>query len=134
MSHRMSRVNEQIKKELSFVMFKELDDPRIKRNLVTFTKVETSKDLHHAKVYFTCIDSSYANEVIDSLNGSRAIFLAILRKRLKIRYIPNFKFLYDSSIEKTNEVLKTIRDLRIKEEAEKQGSDSNSGNEIDEKN
>ncbi len=127
MSHRMSRVNEQIKKELSFVMFKELDDPRIKRNLVTFTKVDTSKDLHHAKVYFTCIDSSQAHEVIESLNGSRAIFLAILRKRLKIRYIPNFKFIYDSSIEKTNEVLRTIRDLKIKEEAENQNIDS--GNE-----
>lgn len=127
MSHRMSRVNEQIKKELSFVMFKELDDPRIKRNLVTFTKVETSKDLHHAKVYFTCIDSSQSGEVIESLNGSRAIFLAILRKRLKIRYIPNFKFIYDSSIEKTNEVLKTIRDLKIKEAEEEQDSDS--GNE-----
>ncbi len=118
MSHRMSRVNEQIKKELSFVMFKELDDPRIKRNLVTFTKVETSKDLHHAKVYFTCIDSSQADEVIQSLNGSRAIFLAILRKRLKIRYIPNFRFIYDSSIEKTNQVLKAIRDLEIQKETQ----------------
>ncbi len=132
MSHRMSRVNEQIKKELSFVMFKELDDPRIKRNLVTFTKVETSKDLHHAKVYFTCLDSSVSNEVIDSLNGSRAIFLAILRKRLKIRYIPNFKFIYDSTIEKTNEVLKTIRDLKIKEASEAQDVENSNDDSVKE--
>lgn len=115
MSHRMERVNELIKKELSLVISREIDDPRIKRNMITITKVETTKDLHHAKVYFVCLDKEQSSEVIKSLSSSKGLFLAILKKRLSIRYIPLFTFIYDYSIEKTNEVLKTIRDLNIKE-------------------
>ncbi len=118
MSYRIARVNELIKKELSFIISKEIDDPRIRRNMVTLTKVETSRDLHYAKVYFVCMDKGKSKEVIDSLNSSKGLFLAILKKKLAIRYIPLFTFIYDSSIEKTNEVLKTIRELdKAKENA-----------------
>ncbi len=118
MSHRMQRINELLKKEMSLVISREIDDPRIKRNMITITKVDTAKDLHHAKVYFICLDKMQSDEVIKSLNSSRGLFLAILKKRLTIRYIPTFNFIYDDSIEKTNEVLNTIRELDQKKNKE----------------
>ena len=124
MSHRIQRINELMKKEMSLVISREIDDPRIKRNMITITKVDTTKDLHHAKVYFICLDKMQSDEVIKSLNSSRGLFLAILKKRLTIRYIPTFNFIYDDSIEKTNEVLNTIRELDQKKLDQKKNEET----------
>ena len=35
---------------------KEIEDPRIKNNLITITKVDTDKDLKNAKVFFVCLN------------------------------------------------------------------------------
>lgn len=115
MSHRMERINELIKKEMSLVIFKEIDDPRIKNNMITITRVDTAKDLSHAKVYFVCLNKEKQKEVIQALNACKGLFVSILKKRLTIRYIPAFAFLYDQMIEETNQVLDKIRNIEIEE-------------------
>lgn len=56
-SHRILRVNENIKQTLSLIIMREIEDPRIKNNLVTITKVDTAKDLEKClKFYFVCLN------------------------------------------------------------------------------
>ena len=64
-SHRILRVNENIKQTLSMIIMREIEDPRIKNNLVTITKVDTAKDLKNAKVYFVCLNEDKQNEVLN---------------------------------------------------------------------
>lgn len=119
-SHRILRVNENIKQILSTILLREIEDPRIKNNLVTITRIDTAKDLKEAKVYFVCLDNSKQNEVLNGLNSAKGVIFSYLRKQLTIRYVPNLTFYYDKTLMETNKVLSEIRSLDIKEDSQEE--------------
>lgn len=119
-SHRILRVNENIKQILSTILLREIEDPRIKNNLVTITRIDTAKDLKEAKVYFVCLDPSKQNEVLNGLNSAKGVIFSYLRKQLTIRYVPNLTFYYDKTLMETNKVLSEIRSLDIKENSQEE--------------
>ncbi|MEI0611669.1 30S ribosome-binding factor RbfA [Brachyspira pilosicoli] len=119
-SHRILRVNENIKQILSTILLREIEDPRIKNNLVTITRIDTAKDLKEAKVYFVCLDPSKQNEVLNGLNSAKGVIFSYLRKQLTIRYVPNLTFYYDKTLMETNKVLSDIRNLDIKEDSQEE--------------
>ncbi|PLV63184.1 30S ribosome-binding factor RbfA [Brachyspira pilosicoli] len=119
-SHRILRVNENIKQILSTILLREIEDPRIKNNLVTITRIDTAKDLKEAKVYFVCLDTSKQNEVLNGLNSAKGVIFSYLRKQLTIRYVPNLTFYYDKTLMETNKVLSEIRSLDIKEDSQEE--------------
>ena len=119
-SHRILRVNENIKQILSTILLREIEDPRIKNNLVTITRIDTAKDLKEAKVYFVCLDPSKQNEVLNGLNSAKGVIFSYLRKQFTIRYVPNLTFYYDKTLMETNKVLSEIRSLDIKEDSQEE--------------
>lgn len=119
-SHRILRVNENIKQILSTILLREIEDHRIKNNLVTITRIDTAKDLKEAKVYFVCLDPSKQNEVLNGLNSAKGVIFSYLRKQLTIRYVPNLTFYYDKTLMETNKVLSEIRSLDIKEDSQEE--------------
>ena len=112
-SHRIFRINENIKQLLSAIIFKEIEDPRIKNNLITITKVDTDKDLKNAKVFFVCLNEDKKDEVLSGLNSAKGVIFSYLKKSLKVRYVPNLTFHYDKTLIETNKVLTNIRNLNI---------------------
>ena len=58
--NRSERVAEEIRKEVATMLFGEIHDPRI--GFVTITKVQVTKDLRQAKVYFSMIGSDEEKE------------------------------------------------------------------------
>lgn len=112
-SHRIFRINENIKQLLSSIIFKEIEDPRIKNNLITITKVDIDKDLKNAKVFFVCLKEDKKDEVLSGLNSAKGVIFSYLKKSLKIRYVPNLTFHYDKTLIETNKVLTNIRNLNI---------------------
>ena len=111
--HRIFRINEKIKELLSAIIFKEIEDPRIKNNLITITKVDTDKDLKNAKVFFVCLNEDKKDEVLSGLNSAKGVIFSYLKKSLKVRYVPNLTFHYDKTLIETNKVLTNIRNLNI---------------------
>jgi ribosome-binding factor A len=100
---RTLRVGEQIRRELAVLLRGGVKDPRI--GMVTITDVEVSKDLAHAKVYFTTFGNQQA--VLDSKQGleSAAGFLRReLGRHMKIRTVPDLRFLYDDTQQKGRRV------------------------------
>lgn len=114
-SHKILRINESIKQALSAILLREIEDPRIKNNLVTISDVDTSKDLKEAKVYFVCLYPNKQDEVISGLNSAKGVIFSYLKKQLKIRYVPNLTFYYDKKLIEVNKVLTNIRNLNIPE-------------------
>ena len=115
-SHKILRINENIKQTLSAILMREIEDPRIKNNLVTISNVDTSKDLKESRVYFVCLDPKKQNEVLSGLNSAKGVIFSFLKKQLKIRYVPNLTFYYDKKLIEVNKVLTDIRNLNIPEE------------------
>jgi len=93
--HRIDKVNEEIKKELSYIIPK-LKDPRIPE-FVTVTEVCTAPDLKTAKVYISVMGSD-EKEALKGLASSAGFARGLLSKTMKIRYTPELVFAVDESI------------------------------------
>lgn len=93
--HRLDKINEEIKKELSVIVTK-LKDPRVPE-FVTITEVRTSPDLKSAKVFFSTLIGD-EKEVLKGLQSSAGFARGMLSKSIKLRYTPELIFSIDESI------------------------------------
>jgi ribosome-binding factor A len=109
--NRSERVAEEIRKEAATMLFGEIHDPRI--GFVTITKVQVSKDLRHAKVYFSIVGSDEEKEkTIEGLQSSSGYMRREIGKRLKLRYFPELTFKYDDSLEYASRIEKIIKEIK----------------------
>jgi len=94
--NKSERIEKTVLKELSVIIKHDLDlDPNL---LLTLTKVETSKDHHYATVWVSFYPENEADETLKLLNKSASYLQWLLRKRIKLGYIPNLTFKYDKGI------------------------------------
>ena len=96
---RAQRVGDQIQRELAVLIPREVKDPRL--GFVTLTGVDVSRDLGHAKVYITLMNSDDAETIdanLDVLNEVAGYLRMLLGKAIKLRSIPQLHFYYDQSI------------------------------------
>ena len=96
-SSRTRRVGEQIQRELALIIQRELSDPRVQ--WVTVSAVKLSKDLQNAKVYITVLGDEQALEAaLGVLNKVSGFLRHELGRRIRLRILPELKFIYDESI------------------------------------
>ena len=95
MSERILKINALIQLELGELLVREIEFPR--QCLVTVTAVETSSDLHHAKVWVSVLPSMYAGKVLERLRKNAGHFQHLLNKRLRFKPLPRLSFAIDSS-------------------------------------
>lgn len=116
MTHRIDRLNSLIKEVLSEVILREVRNPLV-HPLLTVTKVEISKDLHHARVFISVIGTDIERETTLNALQSAAGFIAVhASKKVKLRYFPALTF----KIDKTAEKQKAIDDILNKIHDEQQ--------------
>lgn len=109
--NRSERVAEEIRKEVATMLFGEIHDPRI--GFVTITKVQVSKDLRHAKVYFSILGSDEEKEkTMEGLQSSSGYMRREIGKRLKLRYFPELTFKFDDSLEYASRIEKIIKEIK----------------------
>lgn len=96
---RSRRVAEQIQRELADLIRLEVKDPRV--GMITLTEVEVSRDLSHAKVYFTLLgDAERLAETEDGLARAAGFLRSELSHRLQLRTVPELHFAHDASVER----------------------------------
>ncbi len=96
---RKQRVAEQIQKELAQLIQLEMKDPRL--GMVTVSAVEVSRDLAFADVYVSFLGVDDQEKIDQSLKilGQAAGFLrSQLARAIKLRFTPQLRFYYDSSL------------------------------------
>ena len=96
---RAQRVGDQIQRELAMLIPREVKDPRL--GFVTLTGVDVSRDLGHAKVFITLMNSEERETVdanLELLNEAAGYLRMLLGKAIKIRSIPQLRFYYDDSV------------------------------------
>ncbi len=94
---RTDRVAETIQRLLAQVIQQEIQDPRLP-GLVTVSAVTVTKDLGHAKVYFTVFNGDPV-ETETILNTAASYLRSVLAKTMTLRTVPQLHFVYDKSIE-----------------------------------
>lgn len=99
--NRSYRVADQIQRDLSELIARELKDPRV--GMVTISQVEVSPDYAHAKVGFTVLVGD-AQECEDALNEAAGFLRNFLFKRLHIHTVPTLHFYFDRTTERAQEM------------------------------
>lgn len=97
---RTDRVAGQMQREIAQLVQTEVKDPRL--GMVTISAVEVTRDLAHAKVFFTVMGgASDQREVAGNvLNGAGAYLRHLLGERMRVRIVPALHFIYDESVER----------------------------------
>ncbi|TCP58872.1 ribosome-binding factor A [Tumebacillus sp. BK434] len=113
---RVSRVGEQIKKEIVDIVRTEVKDPRV--GFVTITEVEASGDLQHATVYVSVLgDEEQRKGTMEALQKAAGFIRAEVGRRVRLRRTPELHFKLDTSLDYSTRIGKVLRDIK---EGEKQ--------------
>ncbi|MCX5996885.1 MAG: 30S ribosome-binding factor RbfA [Chloroflexi bacterium] len=100
MTRRTERLNHLIQIEISDLLRKHINDPRL-NGLISVTGVEISKDLRNAAVSISALGDNLDREAVLKGFKSAAGFLRReLAHRLNIRVTPELSFEFDNSIER----------------------------------
>ncbi len=96
---RARRIEEQLKRLLSELVRREVKDPRV--GLITITAVEVSRDLTHAKVFFTPFAGiGDAAVMLEALQHAAGYLRIQVRNQMRLRAAPELDFQLDDSIER----------------------------------
>ena len=95
------RVADQIQRDLSELIARELKDPRV--GMVTLNAVEVTPDYAHAKVFFSLLTGD-PEEVTQGLNAAAGFLRNGLFKRLHIHTVPTLHFVFDRTTERASDM------------------------------
>jgi ribosome-binding factor A len=93
---RSQRMAEQLRRELAEIVHDEIKDPRV--GFVSFTEVRMSRDLSHAVIYCSVLNSEELKESIDILNSAAGFIRKSIGRRIRARIVPTLKFVADESV------------------------------------
>src|SRR5436309_5905926 len=121
LGRRIDRIEEQLRIELSEIIEREIQDPRI--GLTTVTGVKVTPDLHNARVFVTVLgDATQRTKALEGLRSAGSFIRRSLSKRLHhMRRIPELSFDYDETVEKG---------IRIEELLDQIKHEGNSGSDV----
>ena len=95
---RIEKINQSVKEEISRIIQFDIKDPRLE--FVTVTDVQVSRDLQHARVFFTVLGA--AEKILDAeegLTSARGFIRRLVGQRVRMRYTPEIDFIPDRSLE-----------------------------------
>ena len=128
--HRNSRINEQLRREITDIVRTQARDPRI--GMVTITDVVVATDLGSARVYVSVLGTP--DEKKDSIAGLKAAAPFIrseVAKRMTIRTVPELRFEIDQALEHASRIEELLGSVRKQETAAEADSDAAADGDVD---
>ncbi|MGE0039905.1 MAG: 30S ribosome-binding factor RbfA [Vicinamibacterales bacterium] len=123
LSHRIERISEQIREELSQMLATEVSDPGI--GLVTLTRVKVTGDLSLARAYWTIMgDQVEQKKTAQALARATPFIRRLLAGRLTLRRVPEVQFIYDKSVAAQDRVEQILMELHAEEAARQPAADA----------
>ncbi|MCX7965605.1 MAG: 30S ribosome-binding factor RbfA [Syntrophorhabdaceae bacterium] len=112
MKYRRLRIQDQLREEMSQILFRDIKDPGI--GFVTIMEVKLTEDLKFAKVFCSVYgDEAEKAKSMAALNRSKGYIKFLLGQRIRLKYIPEINFVLDDTFEKVariEEILKKEKD------------------------
>ena len=109
MSERTARLDELLREEISSVIRREVDDPRI--GFLTITDVEVSPDLRHASVWVSVIGTPEEKKATLRALSRAMPFVRQRLGRLRLKRIPELHVKEDQTAARGTRVLQILDDL-----------------------
>lgn len=114
---RTDRLNSLLKEVISEVIRKDVRNPHV-NELMTITRVEITKDLHHAKVFVSVIgDEAAKEETLMALQNAAGFIAVTASKKVVMRYFPELHFKLDDSVDKHMRIEKILGEISSERES-----------------
>jgi ribosome-binding factor A len=108
MKHRLLRVNELVKRELSGIIAREIT---FESAIVTVNEVDVTPDLKNAHVFVSVLGEATPASVIAKLEEHRVALQAELARHVVLKYTPHLAFHLDDSIERGTRIIEIMQQL-----------------------
>jgi ribosome-binding factor A len=114
-SRRIARLNDAFRDEISDLLRRQVKDPRL-AVFITVTRVETSADISHAKVFVSVMGSEEDREsALKGLEAASSFLRREIGHRLALRRTPELSFRRDDSMEQGAHVLELLDEVTERE-------------------
>jgi ribosome-binding factor A len=95
----MTRVNDEFAREIADIIRSELKDPRA-GGIVSVLRADTSSDLKYCKVYISALGGQkQEEETLQMLRDASGFIRKRVAERLNPRRTPEFRFVFDDSMD-----------------------------------
>lgn len=116
LTHRVERVAEQVREEVSLILATEVSDPGV--GLVTVTRVKVTPDLSLARIYWTLLGGpAEKKKTTQALSRAAKFVRHLLAERLALRRAPEVVFQYDEGLAAHTRVEEILHELHEQEAA-----------------
>jgi ribosome-binding factor A len=110
---RLQRIQDRVRQELSELLIREVNDPRLKNIFITDVKID--RELAFANIFVSAIEgASRSAEILEGLESASGFFRRILSARVEVRAFPKLKFHWDPTPENADHIEKVLAGLREK--------------------
>ena len=108
--HRTDRVAAQLRRELGRLVHEAVREHGLPS--VSVSDVEVSRDMAHAKVFVTALQSERSTEAVKGLKEHARSIRFELAHAMKLRHVPELHFHYDDSVDRGETIDRLLRDAK----------------------
>ena len=107
---RSKRVADNVRKQMSILLDEQLAGQNF--SMVSVTDVEMTRDLRHAKVFYSVLgDENARTEIQEFLEENTRPLRGKLAQRMALKFVPELTFAYDSSLVEGMKIQSILTDL-----------------------
>lgn len=109
--NRTDRVGAELRREVGLLVHEAVRNALLPE--ISVSDVEVTRDLAHATVYFTALDSAAAEPALAMLKDMARDMRRALARRLRLRAVPELHFRYDSSVDEGERIERLLRQAGV---------------------
>ncbi len=107
---RLQRINDRFREELSEMLVKEMQDPRLLG--ISITDVKVDRELAYANIYVSAVEGqSRSQEVLEGLRHASSFIRRVLAERIELRSFPRLRFYWDPTPERADHIERLLASL-----------------------
>ncbi len=108
---RLQRISDRIRNELSEMLVKEVQDPRLSG--ISVTDVRVDRELAFADIYISAVEGhERSREVLEGLHSASGFLRHALSERVDLRVFPRLRFHWDPTPERADHIERVLASLR----------------------
>ena len=109
------RVAHEFQREVSEILARGLKDPRI-TGFITVTGAKMAPDLKEVAVYVSIHgEAAVRDRTLEGLRAAAGYLQREVGRRLKLRYTPHLRFVYDESVAEGDHIERLLKEVKEKE-------------------
>lgn len=109
MSHRIDKVENLIKEEISLIFLHKMQYPEL--GFLTITNVKVSPDLKIAKIYLSVLEKDKRDSALEYVKNKTGFLRSELASRIRLKFIPELKFFLDDTLDYVEKIEGLIKKI-----------------------